>query len=34
MEELQVLEPDELGWEVVFKDGKFYRKKRIKPTKA
>ena len=27
MEELQVLEPDERGWEVVYKDSKFYRKK-------
>ena len=26
MKELPILEPDELGWNVVYKDGKFYEK--------
>ena len=29
MEELEVLEPDELGWAVVYKDGRLYEKKTL-----
>lgn len=29
LEEIRVSEPDELGWEKVYKDGKLYEKKTI-----
>jgi hypothetical protein len=34
MEELQFLEPDEQGWEVVYKNNIFYEKKTFKTDKA
>ena len=32
VEEMLIMEPNELGWEVVYKEGTLYRKKTIEHT--